>query len=38
MRISGGTMIAVAADGKPDRVVDGWLDISLLDYVDGALA
>ncbi len=26
-----------AADGKPDRYVQGWLDISKLDYVDGSV-
>lgn len=33
MRISDSRMIAAASDGKPDRKVQGWLDISKLDYV-----
>jgi len=37
MRISGRSMIAVASDGKPDRAVQGWLDISKLDYLDGSV-
>ena len=37
MRIGARSMIAVAADGKPDRRVQGWLDISKLDYLDGSL-
>jgi hypothetical protein len=37
MRISDAKMIAVASDGKPDRKVQGWLDISKLDYVSGAV-
>jgi hypothetical protein len=37
MRISDRKMIAVASDGIPDRYVQGWLDISKLDYVDGSV-
>jgi hypothetical protein len=37
MRISPAKMIAVASDGKPDRYVQGWLDLSQLDYVDGSV-
>jgi hypothetical protein len=37
MRITANKMIAAAADGKPDRYVQGWLDISKLDYVDGSV-
>jgi hypothetical protein len=37
MRISGGKMIASASDGKPDRAVQGWLDLSKLDYVAGSV-
>jgi len=37
MRISARSMIAAAADGKPDRKVQGWLDISKLDYMDGSV-
>ncbi len=37
MRISAKSMVAAAADGKPDRKVQGWLDISKLDYMAGSL-
>ena len=37
MRVGTRNMIAVAADGKPDRGVQGWLDISKLDYLDGSV-
>jgi hypothetical protein len=33
MRITAKKIIAAAAEGKPDRNVQGWLDISKLDYV-----
>jgi hypothetical protein len=37
MGIGAAKMIAVASDGKPDRYVQGWLDLSKLDYLDGAV-
>ena len=37
MRISAAKMIAAASDGKPDRYVQGWLDISKLEYLDGSV-
>jgi hypothetical protein len=37
MRVGTRKMIAAAADGKPDRYVQGWLDISKLDYLGGSV-